>query len=348
MFTKLLAVFIAFVLVFGGVAATAYAAQDSLPPDALYPVKTLSESVALGLSVSSAQKLEKALGQAQRRVDEMAKLAAMGVSVPEKVNREYVERVEYSLRLAARIRDDQMSEALGKIQAGLQKQLAAVEQLRAARPDDAQLAVVEEQLHRQLGLVALGLSDPQAFREQLAAMLQGIQGPSSTQDPSVTEEPSKTETPEPGDDNSNDENSNDSNANDDVANGNDDDSNGNGDDANENDDDLNSNDDNANLNDNGTNENDDDGNINDDDMNENDDDNNGNDDNGGNGNDDDGVNGNDDNGGNGNGNDNDGGNGNDDDGGNGNGDDSGHGGSGVGMSSFLLTLARLGGFPLND
>jgi hypothetical protein len=321
MFSKILAVFIAFVMVFGGAAATAYAAQSSLPTDALYPVKTLGESVAIGLSVSSATRLEKALGQAQHRVDEMAKLAASGVAVPEQVGVDYSGRVEYSLRLAAKLPDNQLSKVLEKTQQSLQKQLSTVEQLRLARPDDAQLARVETRLREHLSLAALGLSNPQMFRERLAARLQGIQGPSSTQDPSATEPPASTETPEPGDDNNNNSNTNDSNSNDDNGNMNDDDANSNDDDVNSNDDDINENDD-VNSNDDNINNNDD--NNNDDDMN-NDNDMNGNgDDSNGNGHD----------GGNSNGNGHDG--------------SSGHGGNGLSQSSFLPAVALLGGYFLSE
>ncbi|OGO37381.1 MAG: hypothetical protein A2W35_06750 [Chloroflexi bacterium RBG_16_57_11] len=344
MYTKLIAVLITLALVFGGVAATASAAQESLPTDALYPVKTLGESVALGLSVSSMDKLEKALEHAQRRVDEMRALAEMGVAVPENVGDDYDGRVEYALRLAARMSDDPMSQALEKIQQSLQEQLAAVEQLRIARPDDAQLAGVEIQLRQHLSLVALGLADPQKFREQLAAALHGSDGPGSTQDPSVTEEPSVTETPEPEDDNSNDGNTNDDNTNDDNANANEGKTNG---DDNTNDDDANSNEDDINDNDNDNNSNDDDIDDNDNDSNSNDDDN----DNDSNSNDDDDDNGNDDDG---NGNDNDdddNGNDddvddNDDDDSNGNGDDRGGSGSGTSLKNLLIMVARMGGFPL--
>ena len=318
MYTKLMAVLIALVLVFGGAAATASAAQESLPTDALYSVKTLGESVALGLSVSPAEKVEKALNHTQRRVNEMAALTKMGVTIPENGGKDYVERVEYTMRLAARMPDDQMAPALEKIQQTLQEQLTVVEQLRAVHPEDAQLAGVESQLHQHMDLVALGLINPGVFREQLASMLKGSEGPSSTKDPSVTEEPSGTETPEPEDENSNDTNVNDSNTNDDEVNGNED----------------NANDDDGNINDDESNTNDDDANINDDENNTNDDDANINDDNGGNTNDD-GSNGNDDNGGNG---------------GNGNGgdDSSGRDASGVSMSNFMIIVARIGGLPLSD
>jgi hypothetical protein len=179
------------------------------------------------------------LEHAQRRVEEMAALSAIGVDIPQHVGENYVEQVEYALRLAAKMSDDQMVQALEKIQASLQEQQAAVAQLGNARPDDVQLAGVGWQLQARMMLVQLGLSNAQMFREQLAIMLQGVDGPSSTQDPSVTEQPSVTETPSPDDDNSNSANSNDddSNSNDDDANGNDDDSNSNDDDDNGNDDD---------------------------------------------------------------------------------------------------------------
>jgi Domain of unknown function (DUF5667) len=334
MYTKLIAVLIALVLVFGSAAATASAAQESLPTDALYSVKTLGESVALGLSVSPAEKLEKALEHTQRRVSEMAGLTKMGVNVPEQVSKDYGERVEYALRLAARMPDDQMTKALEKIQQSLRQELTAVEQLRASHPEDAQLARVETQLHQHMDLVALGLSNPGVFREQLASMLKGSEGPSSTKDPSATEEPSGTETPEPEDENSNDTNVNDSNTNEDEVNGNED--NANDDDGNINDDDNNTNDDDSNINDDANNTNDDNANINDD-GNTNDHDSNGNDDNSRNTNDDS-SNGNDENGGSGNG------------GGNGNEDNHGRGGGGSGatLNTFFFTVAQMAGLPVSD
>ncbi len=294
MFTKLIAVLIAAVMVFGGAAATASAAQNSLPVDALYPLKTLRESVELGLTVSPADKLEKALEHLQQRVDEMAALSKMGADIPEQLAEGYAEQVEYTLRLASKMSDAELTQALEGIQVSLHEQLDVVTGLLAARPQDQEMAGVAEQLGRYAGLVELGLSQPQMFREGLAALLQGSEDPSSTQDPSVTEEPSVTETPEPGDDNSNDDNANDSNTNDDSVNGND--SNTNTDDSNTNDDDSNSNDDDSNTNDDDSNTNDDDdSNSNDDDSNSNDDDDsNTNDDDDSNTNDDDDSNSNDD------------------------------------------------------
>ncbi len=321
MFTKLVALLIAVVMVFGGAAATASAAQESLPMDALYPIKTLSENVALGLTPGSQAKLQKALDQVQRRVDEMAALSEMGEEVPDHLAEGYAEKVEYALRLASRMPDAEMTLALGKIQASLQEQLGLVEQLQIAQPEDVQMTRVATQLRQFLGLVAVGLNNPQMFAENLAVLLQGSGGLSATEELGVT----KTQTP--GDDNSNSANSNDSNSNgDDGANANSNDSNSNDDDANGNDDDANSNDDDDdNGNDDDSNSNDDDANGNDDDGNSNDDDDNGNDDDG-NSNDDD-ANGNDDDG-----------NSNDDDDDNGNDDSTGVTGQNAGTTSLLNGL----------
>ena len=67
-----------FVLVFGGVSATAYASQFSLPGDALYPVKTSLEQTQLGLSLNAARQAELQLEFAQRRLDEVAALIEEG------------------------------------------------------------------------------------------------------------------------------------------------------------------------------------------------------------------------------------------------------------------------------
>jgi hypothetical protein len=326
------------VLVFGGAAATASAAQSSLPLDALYPLKTLSESVELGLTVSPTEKVEKALEHAERRVDEMKALGQTGTDVPEHLAEGYTEQVEYTLRLAAKMSDPEMTQALEKIQTSLQQQQGAVAGLLATRPGDVQLAVLAKQLGQYVELAGLGQSQPGMFREQMAALLQGFEEPSSTQDPNATE------TPEPGDDNSNDANANDSNTNGDDANGNasnsnddsansngSDDSNANGDQGNSNgSDDGNANDDQGNSN--GS----DDGNANDDQGNSNgSDDGNANDDQGNSNGSDDG-NANDDSG---NSNDNDS-NANNNDDGNGN-DDNGNGSddspnSGAFLNSFVV------------
>jgi len=302
MFTKVMAVLIAAVLVFGGAAATAYASQASLPTDALYGVKTFRENLQLRMAPQADDKLGLALEFAQRRVDEMEALNQLGMTIPAYAAAQYREQVEYTLRLAAGLSDDQISPALEQIRTRLQEQLRTLEKLHLANPDNPALIQAREQLREQLRLAEAGLQDPQQFRLQVRARERLVQ---QTQAPSETEAPNPTITPGAGSGNANANGNTNGNLNGNMngnANGN---MNGNG---NENGNgDMNGNG-NGNGNDNG-------------------------DDHGGNGNDD-GTGGN----GNGNGNENDndnggGGNGNDNDndnGGGGNDNDNGNGGNGNG------------------
>ena len=57
----LIAVVLAVVVFFGGSGVTVYAAQDSLPDQALYPVKTWSEDVTLSLTRSPQMRLNHVL-----------------------------------------------------------------------------------------------------------------------------------------------------------------------------------------------------------------------------------------------------------------------------------------------
>lgn len=79
MIPLLTSILVAFTLLAGGAGATAYAAQDALPGEALFPVKTWIEDVQLALAdedTSSALQLETQF--TQRRMDEMATLIVGG------------------------------------------------------------------------------------------------------------------------------------------------------------------------------------------------------------------------------------------------------------------------------
>ncbi len=82
---------------------TVYAAQDSLPGDALYPVKTGTEQVSMMLPGDDVGKAEKALGFAEERVEEMTALAEQ-------------ERSEH-LALALSRYEDALNTALTRIEA---------------------------------------------------------------------------------------------------------------------------------------------------------------------------------------------------------------------------------------
>ena len=83
-------------LVLGGAGATVVAAEDSLPNEGLYFVKIASEEAQLRLANNEQTRINLHLAYADRRVSELASLAAAGEAAPEPV----AERLENHLRLA--------------------------------------------------------------------------------------------------------------------------------------------------------------------------------------------------------------------------------------------------------
>ncbi len=81
MFSILTAVVLTLTVLFGGAGATVYAAQSSMPDEALYPLKTISEDLRLNLAVDPEAQIKLLLNYADERVGEMAKLLDQGEPV---------------------------------------------------------------------------------------------------------------------------------------------------------------------------------------------------------------------------------------------------------------------------
>jgi hypothetical protein len=107
MFTAIASFIVALTLAFGGAGATVYAAQDSLPNDFLYPVKTFSEDFQLALLRDEHDQLTMLQSFTQRRWGEINALMNAGEVVPP----ETITRLEYQiasmLALAAGMEDSE-------------------------------------------------------------------------------------------------------------------------------------------------------------------------------------------------------------------------------------------------
>ena len=79
----ILALALVLAALFGGAAGTVYAAQDDLPTEALYPVKTLTEDARLALASDPQARLTLLADLAQTRTQEMVQLAEAGIVPPE-------------------------------------------------------------------------------------------------------------------------------------------------------------------------------------------------------------------------------------------------------------------------
>jgi hypothetical protein len=185
---KKLAVILAVVLSLSAVGGTAYAAQDSLPGDALYSAKLSAEGLMM-LAGDDVSRVERTLNFADKRVREMVALIAEGR--PEDLDLA-VEKYCYTLNVTL----TRMEEALnkGRSVAGdiaslvantVAQHLSTLDGLYAMVPDEAKPAIeramVEAlkcykraiQVREQLGLHISGLATiPAAIRERVEQWIQ--------------------------------------------------------------------------------------------------------------------------------------------------------------------------------
>ncbi len=112
----LIAVVLAVVVFFGGSGVTVYAAQDSLPDQTLYPVKTWSEDAMLSLTGSALVRLDYVLNFSDRRVVEIEGLLAAGKPIPVGVEIRFQNQLNLALDLVAGMDDAQALQQLQQVQ----------------------------------------------------------------------------------------------------------------------------------------------------------------------------------------------------------------------------------------
>lgn len=199
----LVAILISFVLLLGSAAATVYAAQDDLPGQILYPVKTWSEAARLSLAFSPAQKLKLNLQYTNRRVDEIAHLVESGASLSDPLVNRLQNELESALLNAAELNQASLLAALNEIrhQAEFQSQVIATLIQNTDASASPLLLTVQARLREQIRLATTGTADPQQFKLQLQERLRDRQPElPATELPSATPSPSGTQS-QSGEDN---------------------------------------------------------------------------------------------------------------------------------------------------
>jgi hypothetical protein len=172
MWTFLTTVIVTLALALGGTGITAYAAQESLPNQALYGVKTFTEDVQLQLTTQAENQLALTLNFANRRVNELATMAKQGESAIESVANRYGTEIDHALQLTAGLPESNMTSALEQVKTQLQQQEQVMAQLCQEHPQDSVLQQMQTRLQQRLHLAESGLNDPQGFQEQLRQQLQ--------------------------------------------------------------------------------------------------------------------------------------------------------------------------------
>ncbi len=163
MFVTISSIILALSLLFGSTGAAVLAAQDSLPNQPLYQLKTISEDLAIRLSQHSQQRLQLELEHADRRVYEITALAAKGVNPPEPVLLRLENHLDQAINIAAAAGEADMIKALLQIRLRLQQQIRLMNQV----PQDSKIqSRVMETLQNRLHWVELGLNEPLKFQQQ--------------------------------------------------------------------------------------------------------------------------------------------------------------------------------------
>lgn len=146
-----------------GFTGTLYAAQDDLPGQALYPLKTWSEDVQVALTADPARQVERLMDMAQRRVEETVALAQAGQVPPETVLQRMEQHLYQAMERAAAQGDEQMVRTLNRVRGRLQ----AMQQRLASIPQTPVRERVWAQLEAWRRLAETGEADPAQFRQQI-------------------------------------------------------------------------------------------------------------------------------------------------------------------------------------
>jgi len=114
-----------------GTVTTALAAQDSLPQQALYPVKLVTEDLRLAMTKDPQQEFDLLVGFAGERTREMATLAQGGQDVPLDIALRLEQHLRLALEEASRLQSPELNLALERILLMAQAQLQI---LKGAQP----------------------------------------------------------------------------------------------------------------------------------------------------------------------------------------------------------------------
>jgi hypothetical protein len=176
---RALAVILLVLALVGGSSISVYAAQDSLPGEPLYKIKTASEDVRLALAFTPEGKLNLTLDYTTQRVHEIQSLVQSGKSLPDQASLRYQQELDAALQLAAQLNDQQILSALSDIKVQAIAQSQNIGQMIAHLPGQASSAMLRLQarLGEQVRLSNLGEENPQEFRREVSGRGQNRNGP---------------------------------------------------------------------------------------------------------------------------------------------------------------------------
>lgn len=164
----LLSILVVAGLLFGG-GATVYAAQDELPNEPLYSVKTWTEDLSLQFQTNQETRVDRLMELARVRVQEMTQLTEANAAIPDQLRLRLEQHIQQALQLSAAMDDATLDRTLLQIRDRLLQQDRDMEQLRlhANQQTQPQLDRTREMLQLQLQLVDEGLANHEMFRNAI-------------------------------------------------------------------------------------------------------------------------------------------------------------------------------------
>ena len=176
---------------FLGGSVTVAAAQNDLPNQPLYQVKLWTEDAALTLAGTPQKQATVLMNMAQRRVEEMAALAEMGITPPAQVRERLEQHLNQTLTLASNMDEPALEQTLLQLRDHLQTQDRIMEQLQthANAATEPLLTQTRQMLQTHLRLVDVGLADPQGFRYMMENQMRYGQDEEATPEPNQQGEP---------------------------------------------------------------------------------------------------------------------------------------------------------------
>jgi hypothetical protein len=181
-----------------GSATTAIASTRSLPDEMLYPVKLVAEQAQLAVATSPLSRADLALAHAERRVDELSALNALGRSVDTSAIQRLSSASQQAFSTISQIDDDAMQPRLLRYLSIVTEEQDVLRQIKPV-PDAVDAVAAAAAAARQNGQRAEdAISDPAAIKEPPVNSGRGqLAEPEKTPTPMPTPDGRRMRTPQP-------------------------------------------------------------------------------------------------------------------------------------------------------
>ncbi len=158
-------------ILLGGTAGTAFAAQESLPDQALYPVKTLIEDLRLELINDPQAEFDLLMKFLEERFAEIQTMAQNGDPIGEVVQNRLQKQLQSAFQNAAELDDPELLQAMERVREQSRIQLNILNELKSGNGDGPQsnLEVAEQAVIRSQIQAEGALDDPTTLRNRYGA-----------------------------------------------------------------------------------------------------------------------------------------------------------------------------------